>query len=325
MTERMNAGSVASLSSPVFRSARSGTSTLALLVVTVLLHGTSNVGWAQGLQSGSAPPNSAAERAQAADEEGPTRMSTEGLDDDQARTLYRVAKNLYDAGRYREAGEEFEAAYELSRRPALLYNAYVAFRDGGDLRSAAENLRRFLEADPSNEQATTLAIRLRSMEDTVATMEQEARQREASAQAAQQAAAVQARQELLESQESHGPSPMRVTGFSLIGLGGAALVAGAATGILALNTQSDIDDSCPNNSCAVGYDLQGEEDRLRAFQISTDVLVFGGAAIIASGIALVLLSPNDEERTDSASADSKPEVGGACGVSGCMATAQMRF
>src|SRR5690606_17209085 len=53
-------------------------------------------------------------------------------DDATAKAHFDAGSGHYTAGRFDEAGAEFMKAYELSKRPKLLFNAYLAFRDGGN-------------------------------------------------------------------------------------------------------------------------------------------------------------------------------------------------
>src|SRR4051794_6738550 len=57
--------------------------------------------------------------------------------DDEARVHFRLGTAYYDSGRFAQAAEEFKQAHELSQRPQLLYNLFLAYRDAGDLVHAA--------------------------------------------------------------------------------------------------------------------------------------------------------------------------------------------
>ena len=61
-----------------------------------------------------------------------------------ARMRYQAGLAKYDAGLFAEAAEEFEAAYQASPRPELLYNIYLARRDAGQTERAIDALRRYL-------------------------------------------------------------------------------------------------------------------------------------------------------------------------------------
>src|SRR6185295_14451044 len=49
----------------------------------------------------------------------------------EARAHFQVGSDHYNHGRFSEAATEYEAAYSLSPRPALLHNIYLARRDMG--------------------------------------------------------------------------------------------------------------------------------------------------------------------------------------------------
>ena len=68
--------------------------------------------------------------------------------DEEAQLHFRAGRARYDEGRFREAAREFEAALELSARPVLYYNIFLAYRDDGDFRAAIEALSAYLEQVP---------------------------------------------------------------------------------------------------------------------------------------------------------------------------------
>jgi hypothetical protein len=64
--------------------------------------------------------------------------------DPRAKTLSDEGRAAFDAGRYDEAIEKFQAAYELSPAPGLLYNLAQAYRLRGDCTAALSRYRAFL-------------------------------------------------------------------------------------------------------------------------------------------------------------------------------------
>lgn len=56
--------------------------------------------------------------------------------DEIGRAHFELGERLYAAGQFVDAAREFELAYETSHRPELLYNAYLAHRDAGQLPQA---------------------------------------------------------------------------------------------------------------------------------------------------------------------------------------------
>jgi hypothetical protein len=66
--------------------------------------------------------------------------------------------------------------------------------------------------------------------------------------------------------------------------GGAMLVAGAITGMIALSKTSDIEERCPNDVCPRGFDLDNDRSSARTFVGVTDILLLLGAATVAGGL-----------------------------------------
>jgi len=70
---------------------------------------------------------------------GPEEQPATGED---ARKLYEQGERAYRRGRFREALEKFEKAYDLSEQPLLLYNIALAYRQLYDVADDVEELRR---------------------------------------------------------------------------------------------------------------------------------------------------------------------------------------
>ncbi len=108
------------------------------------------------------------------------RAQPEGeLDDAQAREHYRRARSYHDAGEYERAATQYLAAYELSKRPALLFNAAQAYRLHGNKARAVELYRDYLVLVPDGEVAD-------SAREFVARLEQELAQERAELEAREQ-------------------------------------------------------------------------------------------------------------------------------------------
>jgi tetratricopeptide (TPR) repeat protein len=235
---------------------------------------------------------------------GASPLAEGDVDNEVARSRFAAGRMLYDAGRFREAGVEFDEAYRLSARPELLYNVYVAYRDANEFPRAIDALRSYLAAVPDATDRENLTARLISMEDTVARQAEEAER----ARLAEEDAA-RARE---EAAASPGIGP-----FVLMGVGGAAILAGTVTGIIALGRVGDLEERCPNNICPFTYnpadDLAGAGDFVQV----TDYLLFGGAAILGGGVLWLALGSGGSFAESSPEA---PAVAATCGPDGCMAT-----
>lgn len=95
--------------------------------------------------------------------------------------------------------------------------------------------------------------------------------------------------------ESSSPLPM--VGFVLLGVGGAALIAGAIAGGVAVSQHGELSDNCTDNRCE-----PEQYDTLDGFgvtsTVSTVALIAGGV-LAATGLTLVLVAPSGDGATAS--------------------------
>jgi len=257
----------------------------------------------------------APEAVSAQPQPGVIDVEREGMGDEQARAHFDVGRSLYDAGRFTESAEEWEKAYALSNRAELLYNIYVAYRDANDTAKAADALERYLASDVVPEsQRLNLQARLEAL--------REAQQNEAAAEPVDTPpAATTEVTPAPEPEPTPAPAVERepsLLPYVLVGVGGALVVGGIATGIVASGKVSDIEDACPNDVCPASYPLDDERADARLFVTMTDVLVIGGVVTAGVGAALWLLAADE-------SPDDAPRAALGCGPGGCMATVSGRL
>ncbi len=110
-----------------------------------------------------------------------------------------------------------------------------------------------------------------------------------------------------------GVDPFAVAGWTAIGLGGAGLIVGGATGIAMLTKQGGLEDRCVDRRCPPdAHDDAREFNRLR---VTTTVgLVVGGVGV-GVGLTLLLLAPEpDEADTVSVRPFLSPTGGGVVGT-----------
>lgn len=259
-------------------------------------------------QEEDAPPEGTSQ----ADEQMQNGGVTEERDlaDAQARAHFRAGRSLYDVGQFAQAAQEFESAYRLAQHPELLFNAYVAYRDANDLEGAVRSLGAYLDLVQDAPDRVNLQARLASMSQALAG--QRARE-----------AALEAERQRPAPAPSAPPGPT-VWPWAVMGIGTAMVVAGVVTGAAAIVEADSLVADCPNNLCAPTVDLDGRRGTVEALGISTDVLLFGGAAVAATGLVLGLVL-NAGTPAEAAAEPGAPEVGAACGPSGCAASLRMRF
>jgi tetratricopeptide (TPR) repeat protein len=81
--------------------------------------------------------------------------------EEEARGLFTAGRAAYDDGRYAEALEHFDAAYERSPRPELLFNIGLAAQRSGAFERAVEAFEGYLRELPNAPNRDAVEARLR--------------------------------------------------------------------------------------------------------------------------------------------------------------------
>ncbi|MBC7171459.1 MAG: hypothetical protein H5U40_03485 [Polyangiaceae bacterium] len=158
--------------------------------------------------------------------------------DREARALFEAAREAYGAAEYERALEYFQRAYELSGRPALLFNiAQSAERTRDDDRALA-SYELFIEADPDSEfreQAERRVSLLRAHAAEVAAAAEPGPSTEPAGQPSPEGAA--------QARESRGGTRGRGAAIALLGGGAAAATAGTVLLVLSQRSRSAVEDA----------------------------------------------------------------------------------
>lgn len=264
----------------------------------------------------------------------------------EARLHFRVGRAYHDSGRFIEAAHEFEEAYRLSpERPELLYNIFVAYRDGGQMRPAADALRNYLERVENVENRDQLGARLAAMERVIArqgTGSDEATEgggatgsegsegtgagtgagtesTETTGGGAAGSSSSSSSSSSSTGTDTGGGGGLWVPGFIIGGVGAAAAIAGIITGVLALDARSSLeaDYNCDTNGvCDAGF--EGARDSGALLAGLTDGLIIGGAVVAVVGVVLAFVLADDGS-SDTAHIDF------GCSPDGCGATVRGSF
>ncbi|MDB4932204.1 MAG: uncharacterized protein JWM10_4688 [Myxococcaceae bacterium] len=83
-------------------------------------------------------------------------------------------------------------------------------------------------------------------------------------------------------------SPLRTVGFVVGGVGVAALIGGAITGVMASGAFSDLEAACPARQCSNASDLAKRDD-VDTLSGMTNALLIGGGVLAATGVVMVIL------------------------------------
>lgn len=213
-------------------------------------------------------------------ERPPDAEPPESSNDVLAKKLYRDGDRRYSEGRYTEAIRNFERAYELSKRPLILFAMANTFERMGEYAKAREKLQKFVQASPSGD-VDAVRQRIRELEKRVA----------AKKVAAAELASLRARP--IECKEKVCPvhtSPPKDSKLPIVlwGASGVALVSGIIFGGVARGAHNDAAKSCDSSGgpslCTA--EARSELDRERRFTLLTDVSF--AAAVVTAGLGTYL-------------------------------------
>jgi len=227
---------------------------------------------------------------------------------DEARRLLVEAQDHSDAGRHALAAERYLTMYDvmheagLPRASIALYSAGRALAEvPGREREARETLQRFLT------ESTTLT--------------DDPQVRDWRSNAVEEITELDARIEVAAPEEEDAPNEIASAppeggtispvGPIVLGIGGAAVLAGLITGGVALAEGDDLRARCGGSVCPDSD--QGRIDNVTALSNATDALLFGGAAVAVVGLVLTLVL----REGDSAEG---PRAAFSCSARGCAAS-----
>ena len=231
-----------------------------------------------------------------------------------ARKKANEGRELYLAGRWRDAYERFFEAEQLHHAQTLvLYLARCQHRLGKLVEARA--LYRQILAEPLAKDAPQQYVEAqRDAERELAQVQAELLKEEADARPAKRPAAGPA-----ASPEPQVATPKRARGSLLpagltLGLGGASLAVGTVTGILSLQKTSDLRSKCPNYRCGPSY--RDDVDRAALLgDISTATFIVGtAAATTGAALLIVRASGGAAPATTGSAARAAPSVRWSAGV-----------
>ncbi len=184
--------------------------------------------------------------------------------DARARELYENGAILYEEGRYEDAIAAWEEAYDLSQRPALLYNIANAYERIGDYEAALDALGLYRAYAPAAERES-LDRRLRSIES---------RMREAGPSSS-------------TTRPEREPSGIELAPVGLVALGVGGLGVGVAFGARSASAKADLAEVCVDGACPVEAQELLTQNRRSA--LIADICFATGTLAAAGGTALWLV------------------------------------
>ncbi len=257
----------------------------------------------------------------------------------QDATTDELARRHFDSGAaylhesdYENALKEFQKAYELSKRPAILLNIATVYERLGDLKPAIAALEQYLAEDPEGEHAETVKLRIPNLKkrleprstDTPAPGRAEGTSSASTSptQPAQPGPATTTAQPAAPPPPPSIDAPAtepgpNVPAYVLLGIGGLAAVAAGVTGYLAESEWQDAKDSCSPN-CS-------DDDVRSGRNLAWTSTILTGGAVVGVGIGLALLLQGDDEGPSPAARTHVPDFRVGVGPRGAVANARWRF
>ena len=242
--------------------------------------------------------------------------------DERARAHFQSGRAYFDTADYESALREFNQAYALSHRPALLYNIYAAHERLGNLEEAIRYLERYLAEGGEIPDRATLEVRLRNLRARVADASASTASTSTSTSTGTGASREPAGEEPTPRSDTNAgegapPAPVHADeragsgGLSVVplvayGVGAAGVIAFAMFGALAL-----LADSSPASSCAADTTrtcTERDVAPMDRFALFADIGLLMAIAGTATGTILVLGSSDDDNPGERARIGAAPWI-----------------
>lgn len=247
----------------------------------------------------------------------------------EAKRLFNQAHLAYRRGDYEEAILKWEQSFELSGEPLIYLSIANAYERLGDPERALDYLTRWRDKAPRREHEE-LDQRLESLQrrvdDKRAEDERRAREEEerrAKDDERRERERQQKLEELRKQEQSGTTDVWTITGWSMVGVGGAAVVAGLIVDGVAAAKRPSEDEACTDSGDGLlcRDALRDDIESSNTLAIAGDVTWIVGGVIAAGGVVVLLTLAGDDEPDESAATIPRvvPLVGprgGGLGVSG---------
>ena len=258
--------------------------------------------------------------AQGAD---PPAAETAGDADTRARDAYKKGDALYAEGDYEGAIEQFKLAYDLSQRPALLFNLANAYERVGRYAEALEALEGYAPTAPETDRER-IRKRIDSLRKRVEEESQPAPAPTTTAAPTASAAPTAPPPASASQPPPPRPGPVRdpgedkggeegsapILGYTLLGVGGIGLAVGAFFGFSALGARDSAKKACSSDkTCPSG--AQDDLDQDSQHSLIADISLGVGVAALAAGFYLVLTHDSGSSDASATTAiGAQPRAGG---------------
>jgi tetratricopeptide (TPR) repeat protein len=204
----------------------------------------------------------------------PARAASE--EDERAKAHFLAGQSYYEQASYTDALREFNEAYRISKRPALLYNIARCHEALENYADAVKMLEAYLDQAPETTDRVAVETRIANLKERQAA-------REAKAQAP-----VVKTPPATTNVRPPPPHRKRIYTWIVGGIGVAALASALGTGIASQLSYNDLSSKCSGTTCdpATVANAQSKIDSGKRLALATDILWPIGAAAAVTGIVL---------------------------------------
>jgi tetratricopeptide (TPR) repeat protein len=202
-------------------------------------------------------------------------------DDERAKAHFLAGQSYYDQASYTDALREFNEAYRISKRPALLYNIARCHEALEQYEEAVKMLQRYLDEEPQTEDRLAVETHIANLKGRG--VHRPPGEPDVGRPPPPHPAPVA--QPPPPPQPAPSPAPRkRVATWVVGGLGVGLLAAALGTGIASQLDYNDLSSKCMANMCDPSD--QKKIDSGKRLAIATDVLWPIGAAAVVTGVVL---------------------------------------
>jgi tetratricopeptide (TPR) repeat protein len=238
----------------------------------------------------------------------PGHAEPQSSNDKEARKLFFQGDRMYEEGKYEEAVEAFEKAYQLSRRPELLFNLANAYERLGQYEEALRALRDYAPAAPKDDRER-IAARLKTLEERAEERRSRAEKEKAVATPAPAPAPAETKPSEPAPEEPASKPP--ILAYTLLGVGAVGVGVGVFFGVQAMGAKSDAEEQCggaSGNFCRAS--AQGSIDDASSRALIADIAFAAGAVAAGAGVVLLLTHRGSNEKENAAALHAAPRPGG---------------
>jgi tetratricopeptide (TPR) repeat protein len=235
-------------------------------------------------------------------------------DDELAKQYYKLGEELYNRADYEGALKQFQQAYKLSNKPALLYNMARCNESLGQHEKAIELLREYLKSSPEN--ANMIEARIANLQRLVEKKQQKPPQPPPASNTVTPPPVTPEPTEPRPTppRPSH---PLRWPGWIGVGAGGVLLITGIALGALAKSKASDLEKA---NSTHQEYSaFKGMEDTQRTYRNASIGTVVAGGVLAVTGAVLLILDSRSTPK------ERRVQITPTVGLEGAGLAGEIRF